>query len=42
MMNYSKIPVCLLVVAILLYAFTAFAGNGNVMSINKVPGQVES
>ena len=41
-MNYYKIPVCLLFVAILLYAFTAFAGGGNVMSVNKVPGQVES
>jgi len=42
MMNYSKIPACLLFVVILLYASAASAGGGNVMSKNKIPGQVES
>jgi hypothetical protein len=42
MMSYRKIPACLLFVAILLFAAAATAGGGNVMSENKVPGQVES
>ena len=42
MMKYSKIPVCLLFIVILLYAFAASAGGSKVMSENKVPGQVES
>ena len=42
MMNYRKIPLCLLVIAILLLAATAFAGSGNAMSENNVPWQVES
>jgi hypothetical protein len=42
MMSYRKIPACLLFVASLLFAAAATAGGGNVMSENKVPGQVES
>jgi hypothetical protein len=42
MINYRRVPVCLLFVAALFFAFAASARGDSVMSKNKVPGRVES